>query len=259
MRQLVLAVMVMAGVAPARADERADEAKRLYEAAKVHFQLHELDKAAEEFAASFKLRPDPVLLYNLAQTHRQARHFDQALYFYRQFLASDVKISPKQRQEVRDKIAELEQTIEQQQRAQTSPPDGPDRPTDTAPAATPAPTPAAPVAPALTVTAPAPWYRSVPAWVLLGTGVAAVGVGGGLLAHGNDLDNQIPKASSLAQANQLASDRDAYRRTGIALLAIGGAAAVAGGVVFGIAGARHKTARAYVAPSLGGVLMGGVF
>jgi hypothetical protein len=208
----------------------------------MHYQLHDLETAAREFAESFQIEPRTELLFNLAQTHRLAKHNEQAIYFYKQFLAA-ATVSPSSRKVIKDRIAELEALITQQGRAQTAPPDGTQAPAQ-------APTTAAPVARSPVVTAavatPAPvrrpWYQSAAGWAPLSVGVVIASVGLGLLVHGNQLDSQIPGANSLAEAQQLAHDRDAYRPSGIALISIGGAAAVAGAVVLSIAATREKSA-----------------
>jgi tetratricopeptide (TPR) repeat protein len=244
--------------------EQKQQAREQYESATKHFRGGDLDKAAAEFKQAYDLTGEVELLWNLAQTHRLARHYEQALFFYKQYLSAKPQLSTANRAALKQRIGELETLVDQQHHAQTAPPDGPERPAEVQ-ATTPAEPTQTQVPPqAMPAVQPAPtpppaWYSSVLGWSLFGGGLVAIGVGGGLFAHGNDLDSQIPMAPSLARADQLASDRDTFRNAGISLIAIGGAAVVGGAVVFAVAGARHKAAHAYVTPSTQGVLMGGAF
>ncbi len=242
--------------------DQKQQAREQYEAATKHFRGGDLDKAAAEFKQAYDLTGEVELLWNLAQTHRLARHYDQALFFYKQYAAAKPQMSATNRASLKQRITELEALVEQQQRAQAAPPDGPERPAE-GQVATPAePTPAPPQAMPAVQPAPEPpppWYRSTLGWSLFGGGLVIVGVGAGLFAHGNALDSQIPMAPSLARAIDLGNERDSFRNAGISLFAIGGAAVVGGAVVFVVASARHKAAHAYVVPSAQGVLMGGAF
>src|SRR5262245_36846163 len=42
-------------------------------------------EAARRFKAAYTARPDPLILYNIAQAHRRAGELTQALFFYRSY------------------------------------------------------------------------------------------------------------------------------------------------------------------------------
>src|SRR5712692_5479417 len=106
-RTATLLVALVCGVAVARADDPKDaaEAKRHFEAGTSAFNLGEFARAAEEYRKAYKLRPDPVFLYNIAQAYRLAKDPNQALFFYRSFLRN-MPNAPN-RKEVEDRIKKL--------------------------------------------------------------------------------------------------------------------------------------------------------
>jgi tetratricopeptide (TPR) repeat protein len=84
----------------------APAAKARYEAGVRHFDLSEYEAALVDFKEAYRNKPDPALLYNIAQCHRRLGHTEEAITFYRSYLrrASDAK----NRQEVERRISELE-------------------------------------------------------------------------------------------------------------------------------------------------------
>jgi tetratricopeptide (TPR) repeat protein len=133
---------------------RADDPERIA-VARQHFQMgRELylkgrfDDAASEFEVGYRFQPQPLFLYNIAQSARRAGRVDKAIDQYRRYLAADPNAP--ERAEVERYLAELEHL-----RAASTPP---------------------PTAPA---PAPAPHARSRRGlWIGLGVGAAAVVVAG---------------------------------------------------------------------------------
>src|SRR5205085_9559240 len=52
-----------------RKDPALEEARQHAAKAKVHYDLGEFDKAAEEYILVYRLRPLPALLFNIAQSY----------------------------------------------------------------------------------------------------------------------------------------------------------------------------------------------
>jgi tetratricopeptide (TPR) repeat protein len=121
-------VVLLAAGAPARADDAGD-AKVHYQKATAHYAVGEYADAANEYEAAFKLKQDPALLYNAAQSHRLAGDNQKALLLYRNL----VKLYPatKFAAEAKDRIDKLEQAIATSQ----SPPNLP-APVETSPSST---------------------------------------------------------------------------------------------------------------------------
>jgi tetratricopeptide (TPR) repeat protein len=118
-------VVLLAVGASARADDSGD-AKVHYQKATAHYAVGEYAEAATEYEAAFKLKQDPALLYNAAQSHRLAGDNQKALLLYRNL----VKLYPatKFAAEAKDRIDKLEQAIATSQ----SPPNLP-APVETSP------------------------------------------------------------------------------------------------------------------------------
>jgi tetratricopeptide (TPR) repeat protein len=161
LRLTLLATLLALLVARPASAEDAGDAKSHYQKATAHYAVGEYAEAATEYEAAFKLKQDPALLYNAAQSHRLAGDNQKALLLYRNL----VKLYPSTKfaAEAKDRIDKLEQAIATTQ----SPPNQPapvETPAATAPppaAAPPPPVPAAPPpaaspAPAATVATSAP-------------------------------------------------------------------------------------------------------
>lgn len=73
------------------------------------YQAKEYEKAIAEFESGYKLIPQPVFLYNIAQAHRLAGVPDKALAMYRRYLRESP--SAPNRSEVEERISALEQQL----------------------------------------------------------------------------------------------------------------------------------------------------
>jgi hypothetical protein len=82
---VVLATWVCGSVAPVAHAEKQD-ARRHYDQATAAFGLGRYGEAAAEYEDAFRLRPDPALLYNCAQSYRLAGNKPRALELYRNYL-----------------------------------------------------------------------------------------------------------------------------------------------------------------------------
>jgi len=81
---LVLCVL-LAAPAPARAAPRDDARVAAQEALKL-YNLGRFAAAAAAYTRAYELLPDPRLLFNIAQAHRQAGNHVRAIHFYRAYL-----------------------------------------------------------------------------------------------------------------------------------------------------------------------------
>jgi len=181
-RSLLIVVSILAGSITVEAkppeNPKSALARQHYEAGLAAFNLRDFKTAIAEFEAGYRLKPDPVFLYNLGQAHRLAESHEQALYFYRAYLRTS-EDTPN-RKEVEDRIATLEKLVAEKKEA-ARPPDHTLAPNDQRQPAVVA-TPAAPV----TTTAPAaapdrkPVYKRWWLWTAVGVGAAALAVGLGV-------------------------------------------------------------------------------
>jgi hypothetical protein len=112
----VAVVIATSSVAPLQAsdDPAAAEAKRHYEEGTKAFNLGEYPRAIAEFKATYNAKPDPLLLYNIAQSYRLAGDAGQGLFFYKSFLRNMPDAT--NRKEVEAQIRKLEKQLADQKK-----------------------------------------------------------------------------------------------------------------------------------------------
>jgi tetratricopeptide (TPR) repeat protein len=143
----------------------ADDAKAHYQKATAHFAIGEYSEAAIEYEEAFKLKQDPALLYNAAQSFRLAGDNQKALLLY----SNLVKLYPASSfaGESKDHIAKLNAAAALAPAAPPAPATPPRTPAapppvvPIAPVTTPPPA-AAPPPPAATPVPPAPAPAAAP-------------------------------------------------------------------------------------------------
>jgi tetratricopeptide (TPR) repeat protein len=169
---------------PVRAEDRAT-ARTHYEQGTTLYDLGKYREAAQEYEHAFRLRPDPALLFNIAQAYRLGGAYADALRAYKSYLRRQPQAD--NRAEVTAHIAKLEKLVEEQKQASASPPTGTIPPAGE-PAASPKPVEPVRAAPAEVVRPPEPGparetpkpvYRRWWLWTTVGL-VAAAGVAVGL-------------------------------------------------------------------------------
>ena len=139
MRVGVAALVLLGLSGVALADKKSDaEAKQFYLEGTKYYNLGNFKLAVENYTKAYEKKPDPVFLYNIAQSYRLANDFGQALFFYKSFLRN--LPDPPNRTEVERRITEMEETIARQ-KAATAPPNDTVAPTETPPTETPTETP----------------------------------------------------------------------------------------------------------------------
>jgi tetratricopeptide (TPR) repeat protein len=105
LRSVVAALVVMMSLwaRGAYADDLAD-ARKAYKAGSQHFNLGEYDAALTSFKDAYRLREDPIFLFNIAQCQRLLKNKREALASYRTYLANAPRAPNR---------PEVERTIEQ--------------------------------------------------------------------------------------------------------------------------------------------------
>jgi tetratricopeptide (TPR) repeat protein len=131
-RRIIFAALLLTS-AVARADapsgETVDVARQHYRLGLELYMKSRFDEAAIEFETGYRLQPQPLFLYNIAQSARRAGRVDKAIDYYQRYLAASPNAP--ERAEVERQLVELEQL-----RAASRPPQAA---TATTPAAAPAP------------------------------------------------------------------------------------------------------------------------
>jgi hypothetical protein len=98
---VLLGMMAASGAAPA-----SQEARQAFVEAERAYDLGHWDEAIRGFETSYRLTGDPILLFDLAQAHRQAGHVRAALTTYRAYLRQ--RPDAPNRAKVEERIADLE-------------------------------------------------------------------------------------------------------------------------------------------------------
>jgi len=237
---VVAILFAMSSSALAGESAKMREARQHFEDGAKAYKLGDYERAIAEYKASYDLHPAPLLLYDLGQAYRKLGRFDLALHSYQQYLA-DASPESSHRQDAEDQVGQLKKLLEDQRTRQSAPPDGVSEPPPSPPTAA----STIPQRPASTVAAASAhprraWYRSAAGWTLAVGGVAALAVGGGLLAHSSDLGDQAGIAPTLQRQRDLRDAANTYGAAGYSVLGIGCVAAAAAVIVFAVDAVRGR-------------------
>jgi tetratricopeptide (TPR) repeat protein len=224
-----------------------------FEKGKAAYRLGEFDEAIAAFREGYRLKADPVFLYNIALAHRGKEDFEKAIFFYQSYLREAPDAA--NRVAVEAKIAELQRAVGEKQRAAESPPKTPLAPD--------APVPE----PRVVEPPPSPPPKNRRRWVIAGAAVGGAGlvstvVGTVLLVQASATQRDVDEAAAMHRpwTDELA-DRDAAARRnttlGIVAVGVGGTLLIAGGVAV-LLGSRQGR-RTEVVPTGNGVAVRGTF
>lgn len=207
---------------PELAKEQGDMAMRFY-------NLQRFAEALTYFRSAYLNRPDPILIFDVAQTERQLGCYAAAAKSYRLYigLAGPEGLN---REQARRLAQQMDAAAKQANEAKTAPPPitlGGTWPASSGPAT-------------VEVTTPKPkperraWYRSTPGWALIGSGVALGVVGGALLTVAAGNGQRAESAATLSDFQRWHSSDLSYQQGGWPTLGIGAGAIVAGVIVMGV-------------------------
>jgi tetratricopeptide (TPR) repeat protein len=168
LRRTLVVLLLVAG--PLLADVNAD-VRAHFKKGQTHYALGEFQAAIEEFREAYRLKQEPAILFNLAQSYRQIHEWQHAYFHYRQYL--NQRPDAPNRPEVEGLIEQMKGKMDEEERlakAEGATPATPP-PTVTVKPATPPPPPK----PAFVATTPAPKIEQSHA--LRYTGYVALGLG----------------------------------------------------------------------------------
>jgi len=113
---IVLAVLVVLGGNLSHADEDpTTRARLLFDSGRRHFELTEYDAALVDFKEGYRLKDDPVFLYNIALCHRLLGRKAEALQFFKNYL--NRRPDAPNRDDLERKIAALDGEIASESKA----------------------------------------------------------------------------------------------------------------------------------------------
>jgi hypothetical protein len=102
---------LLCGSARAVDEANSEPARRHCESGTRAHNLSEFDHAADEFREVYRLHPDPVPLYNIAQAYRRDKNAVQALFFHPSYLRKSTE--PPRSTEANDWNATLKEQLKQ--------------------------------------------------------------------------------------------------------------------------------------------------
>ncbi len=118
---LLLTLILICGARAAHASEAGKKAaKPHYEKGASEYNLGHFAEAISEFEKAYEQDPAPILLFNIAQAHRQSGNNERAAFFYRRYLEQDPNAD--NRADVEKRIKDLELVIQQQNDVKRRPP-----------------------------------------------------------------------------------------------------------------------------------------
>jgi tetratricopeptide (TPR) repeat protein len=244
-------------------DQKKAEARALYEKGLSHYNLGEFDQAIAAFRASYALTSAPGLLFNIAQSFRLKKDYEQATYFYQTYLR--LKPDAPNRADVEARLQEMQEAIEEQKKISANKPIGtvtPDGGTVTTTTTT-------------TVTAPTGTTTSggdvkattdggIKSQSLITAGYATAGAGAALVITGlvfgklaksaeDKLDQLGDDMGTWTQAQQDTYDAGKRNNT-IAIISFiaGGAALATGGTLFVLGTMKKSSTSVAINPTAGG-------
>jgi tetratricopeptide (TPR) repeat protein len=224
--RLTAALLLVAS--PLLADTAAD-VRMHFKKGQTHYALGEFEAAIDEFREAYRLRQEPAILFNLAQSYRQIHRWQHAYFHYRQYL--NQKPDAANRAEVENLIEQMKAKMDDEERLAKA--EAPAAPLPAAATPTPAP-------PAAVAQSPAPVVaKSTPATRYAGfaaLGVGALAEGAAFMFHSAsqsaaDQFNGKYQAGTLTAADSQLRD-DAQSKGKLAAVALlSGAALIATGAV----------------------------
>lgn len=197
------------------------EAKERFAKGNALYRTREFEKAIMEYKAGVLIEDIPVFAYNLAQCYRQLGRYEEAIWYYKNFLH---RAGPtgEMRDAIEGFLKQMEEELAKKQK--------PEPRVEQAPVLKPA-QPPPPVPKMVTVSERgAPWYADKMGWTFAGCGVIGAGVSLGLFMNARALDGDALDESRETERESL-HDRAHDRRVIGAVVGGVGVAALAFGVV----------------------------
>jgi tetratricopeptide (TPR) repeat protein len=229
-----LVAVASAAVSPgARADEASDDAAKVhFQSGALHYKQGQYALAIEEFKAADRLRPSPILSYNIAQCYEKMADLAKARTYYQEYLQRSPQATD--RSAIEATLASIDAQLAE---AHAKEP---------AVLVMPPPPLAAAAAPVASVEAPAPSRNHTVSTVLFIVGGAGLATGVGLNIASNSTANDLKNLSppNHTQAQSLYDQSQNLWTGAICSYTAGGVALAAGLVALLIENGGHSPAGA---------------
>jgi hypothetical protein len=254
-RLCVTSLLVVLAVGTARGDEAHDVAQKHVDHGLRLYDIAKYAEAIAELKTGYEIEPRPEILYTIGQAERLRGDCKKAIEAYRAFLRSHPVA--KRASSARQNIARCQTEL-----AQAPPPPPPEPPPVVAPPPSPPPVAAVVVPPSAAPQAERRWYHDWVGATLVSAGVAALAVGAGLWAVGNqriDDANTAPRYDQFATAASGEGGAQSLQAAGITCVAAGLVSIAAGATRYLLLGRaerrRAATISAAVSPAGGALFM----
>ncbi|HZL19644.1 MAG TPA: tetratricopeptide repeat protein [Polyangia bacterium] len=221
------------------ADEKT--AKPYYQKGIAEYNLGHFTDAIAQFERAYEEDRAPILLFNIAQSHRQAGNTEKAIFFYRRYL--EEKPNAANRSDIEKRIADLDDVLKRQAAVKTQPPPEVQVPEGQPTAQSVAVEPSSPAATAVVIVPPSPAPEApqrglrVAGIVTASVGMAGVVAGVVFSAKVRSASNDVTDAKTFDPAEQ-SSGKTAATLQWVCYGA-GIAAIVTGAVLYHLG--RHET------------------
>jgi tetratricopeptide (TPR) repeat protein len=116
------------GDAKGAPDADVEKAREHLRKAGVHYDLQEFRKALTEFREAYRLKNDPVILFDMGQCDRKLGHYREAIDFYKSYLRKVPSVS--NRAEAERLIAESEKQLKENPPEPSAPASGSEKSAD---------------------------------------------------------------------------------------------------------------------------------
>jgi Tetratricopeptide repeat len=116
---MVCAAILLVGASAWAAPESG---KAYFESGVRQYNLGHFQEAIVEFEKAYNIDPAPILLFNIAQSHRQLGDKERALFFYRRYLEQAPAAGNKR--EVEQRMKDLTESLQQERDLKQKPPPG---------------------------------------------------------------------------------------------------------------------------------------
>jgi tetratricopeptide (TPR) repeat protein len=220
-------------------DQQKKKAKEHYDKATRFYHLGKYEDAIQEYENAYLISADPVMLYNIAQSHRLNNQPEEAIRFYRNYLRNAPNAQPSIRADVEKKITEMEKLAEENRRkaeasrtVSTPPPvTTPLPPTEVPPPVGPPSPPTAEVTAARPAPEPPRKSKVLPVTLLTGGGVlVATSVIFGAAAASKAKQVEEKAMSKTSTFDQSVKELETQGQTANTLAVLSGLVGVAAGV-----------------------------
>lgn len=230
---VVCLAVLFTGVPRASAgpDETTKQARALYDNGVTDYNLGHYEEALVSFEQAYRIRHDPVFLFNIGQCQRQLHKYEDAERSYRAYLRETTDLPQTTRDQVQKLIADMNKAVEDARSKQpptaTQPPTEPQR-IQQRPTAMPAPPPPRGVERVTPSDDRGGRKKIIAGLAVAAFGVAAIAAGGGFYAVASSANDQLNHPSNGVYSQSAENGRDLFQSLDIAAFIIGGVAIVTG-------------------------------